>query len=57
MEKYNFGEDENYLLSQNLVGAKDFEMLTIAEQYAFTVRALQFEQGNYKIEQFKLNTV
>lgn len=57
MEKYNFGEDENYLLSQNLVGAKDFEMLIIAEQYAFTVRALQFEQGNYKIEQFNLNTL
>lgn len=57
MEKYNFGEDENYLLSQNLVGAKDFEMLTIAEQYAFTVKALQFEQGNYKIEQFNLNTL
>ena len=57
MEKYNFGEDENYLLSQNLVGAKDFEMLTLAEQYAFTVRALQFEQGGYKIEQFNLNTL
>lgn len=57
MEKYNFGEDENYLLSQNLVGAKDFEMLTLAEQYAFTVRALQFEQGDYKIEQFNLNAL
>lgn len=57
MEKYNFGEDEQYLLAQNLVGAKDFEELAIAEQYAFTVRALQFEQGDYKVEHFHSNAL
>lgn len=57
MEKYNFGEDEQYLLKQNLVGASSFEELAIAEQYAFTVRALQFEQGDFKLAQFDLNTL
>lgn len=52
MEKYNFGEDEEYLLAQNLVGATNFEELEIAEQYAFTVRALQFEQGDYQVTNF-----
>lgn len=52
MEKYNFGEDEQYLLAQNLVGATNFEELEIAEQYAFTVRALQFEQGDYQVTSF-----
>ena len=56
MEKYNFGEDERYILSQNIVGAKDFEELALAEQYAFTVRALQFEQGDYRVEQFNAKT-
>lgn len=57
MEKYNFGDDEQYLLSQNLVGAKDFKELAIAEQYAFTVRALQFEQGDYKVEGFNSSSL
>lgn len=56
MEKYNFGEDENYLLAQNLVDAKNLEELAIAEQYAFTVRALQFEQNEYKMDNFHLNS-
>ena len=56
MEKYNFGEDENYLLAQNLVGAKNFEELAIAEQYAFTVRALQFEQNEYQLDDFHLKS-
>lgn len=52
MEKYNFGEAEQYLLAQNLVGATNFEELEIAEQYTFTVRALQFEQGDYQVKNF-----
>lgn len=47
MEKYNFGDDEQYLLRKNLVGATNFEELEKAEQFVFTVRVLQFEQGNY----------
>lgn len=57
MGKYNFGEDEQYLLAQNRVGATNFEELAIAEQYAFTVRALQFEQGDYKVAHFNLDTL
>lgn len=52
MEKYNFDEDEQYLLAQNLVGATNFGELEVAEQYVFTVRALQFEQGDYQITSF-----
>lgn len=57
MEKYNFGEDEHYLLAQNIVGAKNFEELAIAEQYVCTVRALQLEQGDYKVKQFHSNAL
>lgn len=57
MEKYNFGADEQYLLSQNLIGARNLEQLAIAEQFAFTVRALQFEQQEYQIKQFHIESL
>ena len=56
MEKYNFGNDEPYLLARNLVGAQNLEELAIAEQFAFTVRALQFEKGEYQLERFTVET-
>lgn len=52
MQKSKFGEDAQYLLAQNLVGAKNFNELEIAEQFGFTVRALQFEQGAYQVTSF-----
>lgn len=55
MEKYNFGEDEYYLLSHNIVGATNMKQLEIAEQFAFTVRALQFETGEYQLSAFDYN--
>lgn len=57
MEKYNFGDDEQYLLRKNLVGATNFEELEKAEQFVFTVRALQFEQGDYVIANYSLNSL
>lgn len=55
MEKYNFGSDESYLLQHNLLGIDDLSELQLAEQYVFTVRALQIAQGLYKIRDFKMD--
>lgn len=55
MEKYNFGSDESYLLQHNLLGIDDLSELQLAEQYVFTVRALQIAQGVYKIRDFKMD--
>lgn len=55
MEKYNFSSDESYLLQHNLLGIDDLSELQLAEQYVFTVRALQIAQGLYKIRDFKMD--
>ncbi|MBM7706380.1 cell filamentation protein [Chryseomicrobium aureum] len=55
MEKYNFGSDESYLLQHNLLGIDDLSEFQLAEQYVFTVRALQIAQGVYKIRDFKMD--
>lgn len=55
MEKYNFGSDEEYLLQNNLLGIDNLNDLVLAEQYVFTVRALQVAQGIYKIKSHDLN--
>lgn len=55
MEKYNFGSDESYLLQNNLLGIDSLSELELAEQYVFTVRALQVAQKNYKINHHSLN--
>lgn len=57
MERYNFSDDEQYLLRKNLVGATNFEELEKAEQFVFTVRALQFEQGDYVIINYSENSL
>lgn len=54
MEKYNFGSDETYLLQNNLLGIDSLSELELAEQYVFTVRALQVAQKNYKIDHHNL---
>lgn len=54
MEKYNFGSDESYLLQNNLLGIDSLSELELAEQYVFTVRALQVAQKNYKIDHHSL---
>ncbi|WP_342533285.1 hypothetical protein MHB40_20160 [Lysinibacillus sp. FSL K6-0057] len=41
MEKYNFGEDEQYLLKQCHIAFDNFYDLEQAEQLAFTVRSLE----------------
>lgn len=45
MEKYNFGEDEEYLLKENLLSIDNFEDLERAEQFVFTVRALEVKNS------------
>lgn len=57
MEKYNFGEDEQYLLKQCLVAFDNFHDLEQAEQLAFTVRSLEIEQGKYTVQQFDFNSL
>lgn len=52
MEKYNFGEDASYLLSHNKLGIQTLEQLEMAEAYAFMIRALEIENGLYKISDF-----
>lgn len=54
MKKYNFGEDESYLLEQNLLGIDNSDDLELAEQFAFTVRSLEMECGKYTIDSFNL---
>lgn len=51
-EKYNFGQDDDYLLTHNKLGIDSLEQLERAEQYAFMVRALQIETGDYIIDSF-----
>lgn len=57
MGKYNFGEDEEYLLRENLLGIDNLEDLERAEQFVFTVRALEVEQDKFTIEQFNLKAL
>lgn len=57
MGKYNFGDDEEYLLKENLLTINNLEDLERAEQFVFTVRALEVEQGKITIENFNLKTL
>lgn len=57
MEKYNFGQNDFYLLSENLLGIDNLDDLEVAEQFAFTVRSLEIEQGKFTFHQFTLNSL
>lgn len=57
MEKYNFGQDDQYLLNENLLGIDNFDDLEVAEQFAFTVRSLEIEQGKCNFQQFDLDSL
>ncbi|WP_146553510.1 hypothetical protein [Rummeliibacillus sp. SL167] len=50
MPKYNFGENEQDLLAQNILGIDNLEQLEKAEQFVFSIRALEFEVGIYTIK-------
>lgn len=54
MRRYNFGEDESYLLEQNLLGIDNFDDLELAEQFVFTVRSLEIECGKFTMDSFNL---
>ena len=54
MGKYNEHDGNDFLLKVNLLGIKDNELLEEAESFVFSLRALQLEQGSYKLEAFKL---
>ncbi|HWI48923.1 MAG TPA: hypothetical protein VNU45_11940, partial [Rummeliibacillus sp.] len=56
MEKYNTEENEEYLLKSNLLGITNLEKLEEAEAFSFSIRALQIEQGSYKMKDFTLNS-
>lgn len=55
MGKYNFDEDESYLLSQSVHKVKNLDELEKIEQYAFFIRSFQLEQGLYKVKGFTFN--
>ena len=57
MEKYNFGQDDQYLLNENLLGIDNYNDLEVAEQFAFMVRSLEIEQGKYHFQQFNLDSL
>ena len=57
MEKYNFGQDDSYLLNENLLGIDNLKDLEVAEQFAFTVRSLEIEQGKFTFQQYNLDSI
>lgn len=57
MRNNHFVEDQEYLLKQNVLGIDNFVDLERAEQFVFTVRALEVELGRYKIQHFNLKSL
>lgn len=57
MEKYNFGQDDSYLLNENLLGIDNLDDLEVAEQFAFTVRSLEIEQGKFTLQHYNLDSL
>jgi len=53
METYFDGTNDDYLLENNLIGAKTHEELIEAETFAFSIRASQIEAEEYKILNFE----
>ena len=54
MAKYNEFENDDYLLTTNLLGMTNFTELEQAEAFTFSIRATQIEQGAYNITAFSL---
>lgn len=54
MAKYNEFENDNYLLTTNILGMTNFAELEQAEAFTFSIRATQIEQGSYNILAFSL---
>ena len=54
MAKYNEFENDDYLLTTNLLGMTNFAELEQAEAFTFLIRATQIEQGAYNIMAFSL---
>ncbi len=54
MAKYNDFENDDYLLTTNLLGMTNFTELEQAEAFTFSIRATQIEQGVYNITAFSL---
>lgn len=54
MTKYNEQDGDDYLVSTNLLGMKDYQALEQAEAFVFSLRATQIEQGTYTIRSFTL---
>ena len=57
MVKYNFGEDDSYLLNNNCLGINNFHDLDKAEQYVFMIRSLEVENGTYVVDSFTMNSL
>ena len=57
MVKYNFGDDDAYLLANNCLNIDNFDDLDKAEQYVFMIRSLEVENGTYVVDSFTMNTL
>lgn len=56
MAKYNDFENDDYLLTTNLLGMTNFTELERAEAFTFSIRATQIEQDAYNITAFSLTS-
>lgn len=55
MGKYNFDDEDEFLLSQCVQKVENLDELAKIEQYAFFIRSFQLEQGLYKVQGFTFN--
>lgn len=55
MTKYNTHENDTYLIQNNKLQIKELDELMKAEAVAFSLRAMEIEQGKYSINNFSLD--
>lgn len=52
MAKYNEQDNDEYLLENNLLGIKSIEELEKTESFAFTLRAIALERGDFTLKSY-----
>src|SRR5699024_975026 len=50
MTKYNEQDNDEYLLKHNLLGIDCYQELERAESFAFSLRAMDFERGDFVLK-------
>lgn len=54
MTKYNEQDNDEYLLKHNLLGIDCYQELERAESFAFSLRAMDFERGEFVLKDFTM---